>query len=34
LLDEALAVADYADSYAEFFPKVYLQPLAVYFEYD
>lgn len=24
---EELAVADYADSYAEFFPKVYFQPL-------
>lgn len=24
---EQLAVADYADSYAEFFPKVYFQPL-------
>jgi hypothetical protein len=25
---EELAVADYADSYADFFPKVYFQPLA------
>jgi hypothetical protein len=25
---EDLAVAEYADSYAEFFPKVYFQPLA------
>ena len=26
---EELAVADYADSYAEFFPKVYFQPLVL-----